>query len=158
MRPIKTDATNFVYHLDGGTEENDLPCMITEQGCFSTWAFEDDDEPLSLGRLPVSDVRLIVGVQGDYATVSEHLVLVAQPCGHDPMEKPQWYEHPGGEPWAIAIFPMSDEQRLQVAGDRAFDLFIGARPIPPVMVWTARVGPCERCGKTMLHPCPCGAE
>lgn len=161
MRPVRTEDTNFVYKLEGGTEENDLPCTLTPIGCLSRWAFDSDDDPIAIGDEPVSDVRVCVAVHGDFETISENLVLRLEPGDEgvfDELElhkvEPQWLEHPDGD-MAIAVFPMDDSHRVAIAQDGTVDLFIGARPIPPVNVWTARIGPCERCGKTALHPCHC---
>lgn len=159
MRPIKTEATNFVYKLGGGTEDNDLPCHLTPLGCVSTWEFEPDDDPITLGDVPVSDVRVCVGVWGDFTTISRYLMVrIALREQVEPIStEPLWFEHHEHQ-MAIGVFPLTDEDRSRIAVDGALDIFIGAQPIPPISLWTARVGECERCGVQAIHPCPCGVQ
>jgi hypothetical protein len=43
MKPVATEHTNFTYRLPGGTPENDLPCIRTEDAVSSTWQVEEGD-------------------------------------------------------------------------------------------------------------------
>lgn len=43
MKPVRTDETNFVYELSGGTKENDLPCRREDGKVFSVWESIDMD-------------------------------------------------------------------------------------------------------------------
>jgi hypothetical protein len=53
--PVKTDETNFTYKLPGGTEENDLPCVMREapDDTTSFWKPEDHENLAGAGWVRV---------------------------------------------------------------------------------------------------------
>lgn len=50
MKPIKTDDQNAVLKLDGGTEENDLPCKVEDGWTISTWELDDEERVIAAER------------------------------------------------------------------------------------------------------------
>lgn len=66
MHPIRTPETNKTFTLVGGTEENDLPCVIDENSVTSTWRVAPSD----LEALSRDYPRLILDVIWPLATDS----------------------------------------------------------------------------------------
>lgn len=50
MKAMKFDGANHVLKLEGGTEENDLPCKIEDGWTISRWQMTDEDREKILGN------------------------------------------------------------------------------------------------------------
>lgn len=44
MKPVRFDGADHTLKLQGGTEDNDLPCQIVDGWTVSHWEFENDAE------------------------------------------------------------------------------------------------------------------
>jgi hypothetical protein len=132
MKPVETPDTNFTYKLAGGTEENDLPCVVTQPEAgldglkpgttTSFWALEESDG-LSAGA-----IHFLVqnpGIRTVWVGFGERIegleLLEAQLA---PLE--------GGGHGFVKLD--EDRQQLLMLGGH-FVLRVPGHPTPPVSVW-----------------------
>lgn len=122
MRPIVTQDTNFTFKLPGGTEENDLPCVMGDAEVRSTWSFEGNEADLYGSEQPM------------FLHVYSHdtqLQVVDRDTGRELALEVVQHDRDG----VLYIVGASGDTRREIIARGSLDLVIRQNPIPPVALW-----------------------
>lgn len=133
MKPIRTDECNFTYVLNGGTEENNLPCQVSDPDSGEQWVrsffVHELDEELDHDALFIS---VLAGpghappVEISMADIGENIVLPLRSVP-DPMY---------GQVLEGDIL-LTDEIKAAFRDGTPLQIKVNARPTPPIRVYTA---------------------
>lgn len=133
MKPVRTEETNFTYKLPGGTEANDLPCVVRpdphgllkhKDGDTTSFWQPEDDEDLDRARAVYVHVQQtgLLAAEVGFGDTTDEAKLAAYPL------QPS---HLGGD----LVFPLSDEHKKWLGNGGHFVLRIEGHPTPPVRLW-----------------------
>lgn len=123
MKPVKTDETNFTYKLPGGTEENDLPCVLDKEAgtVKATWELDDEE-----ARLFVSEAG------GMFLQVYSHSTPVR--VLHEGVEL-VLEEAVNDREGILYVVGAAGMTRREIATKRRVDLVMHKIPVPPTAIW-----------------------
>lgn len=131
MKPVKTAACNWSFHLPGRPGEGDMPCMKVEDppATRSFWALEDSDDELLNGSAPIICVQTY-----GFARIDKALIGFGDHGGETNIDMREGMEHDGGRQFQV---PVNEVVRDHMRRGGLFILEVPMCPPMPVSVWIA---------------------
>lgn len=132
MKPIRTEDTNAVLKLPGGTDENDLPCRVADGWTHSTWEMttEERRDVLEQGGFVVwTWWGNLVGVSVKVGDSERAHTEVDMPTQH------QYDPEDGTSIWSHVV-TLDEEEALEVRAGAHIKLAVDMHPTCAVAVTT----------------------